>query len=179
MVRLLLGMPDTAALKRININIDSLDAEETQQDNCNTSIDATKVANAKQEIHGAGKCCTHTDDIFKITNNNNGPTVNPNANMLTKFFLSCPNVETDKRKSAELTYQIHIEFDNVCNGIRCFEGTFSLHLKLNSRPFQAPPRCVAYVLQKLFKDKLDRLQQLDIITPQGLRKWQSGVTALC
>ena len=53
------------------------------------------------------------DGIFKTTNNNNGSTVNTNANTLTKYFLSCPNIETDKRKSAKLTQQIHTEFDNV------------------------------------------------------------------
>ena len=31
-----------------------------------------------------------------------------------------------------------------------------------------PPRHVAYALQKLFKDKLERLQQQDIITPLGV-----------
>ena len=31
-----------------------------------------------------------------------------------------------------------------------------------------PPRCVAYVLQKLFKDELDWLQKLYIFTPLGV-----------
>ena len=61
-----------------------------------------------------------------------------------------------------------MEFDNVFNGIGCFEGTFSLQFKPDSRPYQVPGRHVAYVLQKLFKDKLDRLQQLDIIRPIGV-----------
>ena len=110
------------------------------------------------------------DGIFKITNNSNGPTLNTNTNTLTKYFLSCPNIETDKGKSTGLTQQKHMEFDNVFNGIGCFEGTFLLQLKPNSKPFQALQRCVAYVLQKLFKDQLDRLQQLDIITPLGVDK---------
>ena len=88
----LLGMPDTAALKIININIDLLDAEGTWKGNCNTNIDANKVSNAKQEIHGAGKHCTNMDGIFKTTNNDNGPTVNTNVNIITKYFLSCPNI---------------------------------------------------------------------------------------
>ena len=54
------------------------------------------------------------------------------------------------------------------NSVGCFEGTFSLQLKPNSRPYQVPPRHVAYALQKPFKDKLDRLQQLDIITLLGV-----------
>ena len=72
-----------------------------------------------------------------------------------------------------------MEFDNVFNGIGCFEGTFSLQLKPNSRPYQVPTRHVAYALQNMFKDELDRLQQLDIITPLRLMKGQSCVIALC
>ena len=34
-----------------------------------------------------------------------------------------------------------------------FEGTFSLQLKLDSRPYQAPPKCEVYMLQKPFKDE--------------------------
>ena len=60
-------------------------------------------------------------------------------------------------------------FDNVFNGIGCFEGTFSLQLKPDSNPYQAPLRHVAYVhTQKLFKDELDWLQKLNIITPLGV-----------
>ena len=99
----LLGMPDTAALNIINVNIDSLEAEDTQKENCNTNIDDAKISNAKQETHGAGEYCTSTDGSFKNTNNNSGPADNTNANTLTNYFLSCPNIETDKRKSTELT----------------------------------------------------------------------------
>ena len=83
--------------------MDSLDAEDTQKDNCNANIDGTKVSNAKQEIHGVRTCCTNMDGIFKTTNSSNGSTLNANANTLTKYFLSCPNVETDKGNSTELT----------------------------------------------------------------------------
>ena len=110
------------------------------------------------------------DGILKTTINDNGPTVNSNANTLTKYFLSCPNIETDKRKSAKLTQQIHKEFDNVFNGTGCFEGTLSLQLKPDRRSYQVPSRHVTYTLQKPFKDELDRLQTLDIITPVGVDK---------
>ena len=148
----LLGMPGTAVLKIININIDSLEAEDTQKDSCNTNTDTTKVSNAKQEIQGTRKCCTNMDGVLKTNNNNSGSAINPNANTLTKYFLSCPNVETDIRKSAELMEQIYTEFDNVFNGIGCFESTFSLELKPDSMPYQAPSRHVTYALQKPFKD---------------------------
>ena len=56
------------------------------------------------------------------------------------------------------------------NGIGCFKGTFSLQLKPDSKPHQAPPRHVAYVLQKPFKEELDWLQKMDIITSLGVDK---------
>ena len=157
-------MPDTDALQILNISIDSIGAEDAGNSKNNINTDATQESNDKQEMYEAVKCCANTTSISKSTNNSNGSTINTNANTLMKYFLSSPSYETDKRKCAELTQQIHKEFDNVFNGIGCFEGIFLLQLKPDSRPYQVPPRCVAYVLQKPFKDKLDRLQQLDIIT---------------
>ena len=62
-----------------------------------------KISNTKQEIHGEGQYCTNTDGSFKNTNKNHGSADNTNANTLTNYFLSCLNIEIDKRKSAELT----------------------------------------------------------------------------
>ena len=90
---------------------------------------------------------------FRTTNNSKESTVNTNTNTLTKYFLSFPNDETGKGKGTKLIQQIHKEFDNVFHSIGCFKGTFSLQLKPDSRPYQAPPRDVAYMLQKPFKDK--------------------------
>ena len=65
--------------------------------------------------------------------------------------------------------KIHDAFGNVINGIGgCFKGTFSLQLKPDSKPYQAPTRHVAYVLQKPFKEELECLQKMDIITPLGV-----------
>ena len=50
-----------------------------------------------------------------------------------------------------MTQEIHKTFGNVFNGIGCFKGTFSLQLKPDSKPYQAPPRCMPYVLQKPFQ----------------------------
>ena len=118
--QVLLSMPDTAALKIININIDSLEAEDTQMDNC---IEDTKVSKTKQEIHQAGKCCTNTDNTFKTNNSSNVSTSNTNTNMLTKYFLTCTNIETDKRKCAKLSQQIHMKFKNVLMTL----GTLKAH----------------------------------------------------
>ena len=76
-----------------------------------------------------------------------------------------------------MTQKINEKFGNVFNGIGCFEGTFFLQLKPDSKPYQAPPRHVAYALQKLFKKELRHLQELDIIVPLGVDKtaeWCNG-----
>ena len=93
-----------------------------------------------------------------------------NTNTLTNYFLSSPSIEIDTRKSAELTQKIYNVFGNVFNSIGCFEGTFLLQLKCDSKSYQVPLRPVAYVLQKPFKDELDQLQILDIITSLGVDK---------
>ena len=151
----LLGMPDTAALNIINVNIE---AEDTQEENCNTNISDAKTANVKQETHGAKDRCTNTNVYLQSPNNINRSDNNTNTITLRNRFLSSPNMEIDKRKSAELTQKIYNVFDNIFTGIGCFEGTFSLQLKPDSKPYQVPPRHVAYALHKPFKDELYWLQ---------------------
>ena len=96
-------MPDTKAFNIINVNIDSIEAEGMQRENCNTNISDAKMSNAKQETHGAKECCTNRDDGLKNSNNDNGSASNTNTNTLTNYFLSSPNIEICKRKSTELT----------------------------------------------------------------------------
>ena len=54
------------------------------------------------------------------------------------------------------------------NGKGCFNGTFSLQVKPDSKPYQVPPRCIAYALQWPLKEELECLQQQDIMTPLGI-----------
>ena len=56
------------------------------------------------------------------------------------------------------------------NGIGCFNGTFSLQVKPDRKPYQVSPRCIAYGLQWPFKEELKCLQQQDIIAPLGIDK---------
>ena len=67
-----------------------------------------------------------------------------------------------------MTQRIHEKFGNMFNGIRCFKGTYCLWVKPDSKPYQAPLRCIAYVLQKPFKEELEHLQELDIIAHLGV-----------
>ena len=61
----LLGMLDTAALNIINVIIDSIEAQGTQEGNYNTNISDAKMSNVKQETHGAKESCTNTDEVLK------------------------------------------------------------------------------------------------------------------
>ena len=146
-------MPDTAALKLINVNIDSIQAEVAE---CKTNTGDMRESNIEQEMHVGEKSCANTDADSKIKQGTNG------------YFFSSPNVEADKRKSIKLMWEVHNTFGDVFNGIGCFEGTFSLQLKPDSKTYQVPPRHVAYALQKPFKEELEHLQRMDIITLLGV-----------
>ena len=164
----LLGFQDTAALKIININIDSIQAAEEE---CNTNIGDAEESNTTQEVPVVEKSYKNMKADSNVDNNINGHNASTNINSLTNYFFPLPNVEADKRKSIELTCKEYMKyFANVFNRIGCFEGTFSLQLKPHSKPYQASPRCMAYALQKPFKDELDQLQKMDIITPLGVDK---------
>ena len=49
--------------------------------------------------------------------------------------------------SAETTQAIHNEYKNIYTEVRCFKGTFSLQVKDDEEQYQAPPRCIPYVLK--------------------------------
>ena len=127
-------------------------------------------SNTTQEVPVVEKSCTNMKADSKVNNNINSNNTKTNVNNLTNYFFSSLNVEADKRKSKKLMQRIHKVFGIVFNGIGCFKGTFSLQLKPDSKPYQAPPRHVAYALQKLFKEELDQLQKMDIITPLGVNE---------
>ena len=155
--QVLLRMPDTAALNIISLNIDSIQAEVAE---CKTNI--------KQEMHAVAKGCTNTDAGINTQQDENGPIDQNNSNKSINYFFSLTNIDTDKRKSIAMMQKIHDTFGNVFNGIGCFEDRFSLQLKPGSKPYQVPPRHVVYVLQKPFKEELEHLQKMDLITLLGV-----------
>ena len=143
-------------LNIINLNIDSIQVEIAE---CKT--------NRGQETHAVMKGCTNMEAGVITTQDANGQNNQNNSNKSINYFYSSNNIDADKRKSSTMMQKIHKTFGNIFNGIGCFKGTFSLQLKPNSKPYQMPPKCVAYVLQKLFKEELECLQKIDIITPLG------------
>ena len=102
------------------------------------------------------------------TQNANGQNSQATTNKSINYFFSSDNVDADKRKNSAMMQKIYNTFGNIFNGIGCFKGTFSLQLKPDSMSYQAPPRHVAYMLQKPFKEELECLQKMDIITPLGV-----------
>ena len=163
--QVLLRMPDTAALKLININIDSIQVEVAE---CRTNTGNTRKANIEQDTHVEEKGCANTDVDFKTKQGTSSQNGHNNANKYTNYFFSSSDVDADKRNSSKLMQEIQNTYGDVFNGIGCFEGTFSLQLKPDSKPYQVPPRHVAYALQKPFKEELECLQKMDIIAPLGV-----------
>ena len=53
-------------------------------------------------------------------------------------------------------------------GIGCFKGTFSLLVKEDGTPYQAPPRCIAYVLWDPFRKEQGHKQEQQITVALGL-----------
>ena len=50
--QVLLGMPDTAALNIINVNINSIEAASMQKENCNTNICVPKNQTSDRKLMG-------------------------------------------------------------------------------------------------------------------------------
>ena len=93
---------------------------------------------------------TTVDYLHSGKMNNDAVTIETNNEI--EYFLPDQNKENDRRASANITKQMHMGFEEAFMGIGCFEGTFSLQEKWNSKPYQAPSRHVAYALQKQFKE---------------------------
>ena len=55
-------------------------------------------------------------------------------------------------------------------GIGCSKGTCCLQVKDGTKPYQAPQRQVAHMLQQPFKDVLGHSQKQQIIVPLGVHK---------
>ena len=122
----------------------------------------------KQETNRAAKYYTNKHSISN--SNKDKLTVNNQLSNTVGYFLPWQNYDSDKKKSAEITEQLQRDFEDVFNGIGCFDDTFSLKLKLDSKPYHAPLRHVAYMLQKHFEEELKRLEKQHIISPLGLDK---------
>ena len=127
-------MPNIDVLNIININIHSIGTEhEGGNDNCCTNKATAQSTDVMQETNRAEKCYTNTDSISK-SDNTDKPMVDNKVSNTIEYFLQGPSYVSDKKKSAEITKQLQIDFKDVLNGIGCFDDTFSLQLKQDSKP---------------------------------------------
>ena len=67
------------------------------------------------------------------------------------YFLARLEKETHMVARTEITKELLAKYSDVSPGIGCFKGTFSLQAKDGTKPYQVPPRHVAYGLQDPFK----------------------------
>ena len=87
----LLRMPDTAASKLININIDAIQPEVAE---CKRNIE--------EETHEVEKGCANMDANLKTKQDANSQNGQNNANKTINYFFSSSNVDAYKRKSSDL-----------------------------------------------------------------------------
>ena len=126
------------------------------------------VENCTNKSKTRHKGCKNCSTGIISKQDTNGQSDPSNPNMSINYFYSSTNIDADKRSSSAMMQSTHMRFGDIFNGIGCLKGTFSLQLKPDSKPYQAPPRHVAYVLQKPFKEELKFLQGMDIITLLGV-----------
>ena len=122
----------------------------------------------RKETHATAKGCSNMDAGAITKQDTNSQNSQNTTNKSIDYFYSLSNIDEDKTNSSVMMHKIHEKFSNVFNGIGCFKGTILLQLKPDSKPYQVPPRHVAYALQKLFKEELECLQIMDIITLLGV-----------
>ena len=145
-VSYLLGIPNIDVLHIININNHPIGTEQAgDSDNCYTNKPAAQREDMKQETNRSEKCFTNTDSILK-SNNKDKTMVNNQLSNTVDYFPPGLIDESDKRKSVEITKQLQRDFEDVFKGIGCFDDTFLLQLKLDSKPHQVSIRCKAYAL---------------------------------
>ena len=165
------GMPDINMPNILKINIHAIGTEQTRgNDNCCANMQAVQGNDQMQEMIKDEKCCTNKDGISK-SNSRVKSMVKSKLSDTTEYFLSGPSYDSKKKRSAETMPQLQKEFEDVFNGIECFNSTFSLQLKPDSKPYQVPLRLVAYTLQNPFEEELERLHKQDIIRIDETSEW--------
>ena len=96
-------MPDTDALNKIKINIDSIGAEDARDSKSCANMHTAQETEPKQETDSVEKCYTNMDSILKLRDNRTKPMVKTKSNKTTEYFLSGLTYESDMTKSAEAT----------------------------------------------------------------------------
>ena len=156
-------MPDIDVPNIININVNRIDTNDGSCTNnwcTNKAIPQSpcheqQYANKMLEIDRTEKCYAETNN--SKPDSTDKPTVENKLSNTINYFLPSHNHTASPKR-----------FWRCFSGIRCFDSTFSLQLKPDSKPYQTPLRHVAYTLQKPFKEEFKMATKQEIITPLGI-----------
>ena len=86
--QVILGMLDTDELQTININIDSIDADDMGDNQQYVNTSTAQESNTKQKTDGTAECCANTGSFSKSTNNSTKSMVDTNSNKSRKLLSS-------------------------------------------------------------------------------------------
>ena len=139
-------MPNIKILDILIINCNTIGTQEADQSTkCNTNTDNGQgsvveqlYTDPRQEADRPEKCYTDKGSSNSKCINIDKPVGNNNK---INHFHPGPNQENDKKVSTEITQQLQRDFKNVFNGIGCFDETFLLQVKPDSKPYQVPKMC--------------------------------------
>ena len=122
-----------------------MDTREAKRANkCNTNTANCQGSGYKQHYTNtdAGSWKTqimlHKDSNSKSDNKDKSMVID-NENSRINYILPGPIQDNEKRASSEITQKLQRGFKDVFTGIGCFDGTFSLQLKPDSKPYQELP----------------------------------------
>ena len=73
-----------------------------------------------------------------IFDNKDNPTVMDKEPNTINYFLPGPNKDNDKRVIAGIKQQLQRDCKDAFTGTGCSDGTFSLQVKPDSKPYQVP-----------------------------------------
>ena len=79
-------------------------------------------------------------------------------NQKVQDFTAGPDKEAEMMANAKMTQELSRKYRDLFTVIICVSDKFSCWAKEGMKPYQAPPRCMAYVLQKSLEKELVRLK---------------------
>ena len=94
------------------------------------------------------KCKVNTTSI-QNSNNKDNPTVIDNAKRNIGYSIPGPDKKLTKEQVQKSHKTLCKEFNSVFTGFRCFDGTFSLQTKSESKPHQAPKACSICIIKAI------------------------------
>ena len=84
---------------------------------------------------------------------------------MTQYFLDTPDEHNDMQEMPVLANHMKKKCADIFQGTGCFKSTVHTDIREDAKQYQAPPRLLPVVLQKLFKETLDKMVKEGILQP--------------